>query len=190
MFIYISYLRPILTHACMMRSYTAKSHVKLLLKSPNSTIRQILDMPLCVRNFHIHKEIELPRLNDFIQHLNLNFHLVFENTDDIALNTLAEYDHNDPRNRRRVKTGLRLNTLLQTFSRVLTFFNCFLTSFFSCKRTRGSLPSPFFLSTNLTRILSNCPSLVFIFLRLFLNEKKKLKFFYKKYKTEKMKKNN
>ena len=93
-------------------SYAAKSHVKLLIKAQNSTIRQILDMPWYVRNFHIYKEIELPRLNDFIQHLNIKFHLALENNDNNALNTLAKYDHNDPSNRNRPKTGLRLNTLL------------------------------------------------------------------------------
>ena len=69
-------------------------------------------MPWFVRNFHIYKEIELPSLNDFIQHLNLKFHLALENNDNNALNALAEYDHNDPRNRKRPKTGLPLNTLL------------------------------------------------------------------------------
>ena len=69
-------------------------------------------MPWYVRNFHIYKETELPRLNDFMQHLNLNFHLALENTENNALNALAEYDHNYLTNRKRLKTGLRLNTLL------------------------------------------------------------------------------
>ena len=68
-------------------------------------------MPWYVWNFHIYKEIELPRLNDFMQHLNWNFHLPLENTENNILNTLAEYDHNDPINRKRTKTGVRLNTL-------------------------------------------------------------------------------
>ena len=90
----------------------AKFHVKLLIKAQNSTVRQILDMPWYVRNFHIYKEIELPRLNDFIQHLNLNFHLALENTDNNALNILAEYDHNDTSNRKLSKAGLHLNPLI------------------------------------------------------------------------------
>ena len=79
----------------MVVSYAAKNFVKILIKAQNSTIRQILDMPWNVRNFHIYTEIELPRLNDFIQHLKLNFHLALENTENNVLNTLAEYDHND-----------------------------------------------------------------------------------------------
>ena len=47
-----------------------------------------------------------------MQHLNLNFHLALENIDNRALNTLVEYDHNNLLNRKRPKTGLRLNTLL------------------------------------------------------------------------------
>ena len=54
-------------------SRTAKSHVKLFIKVQNSTVQQILDMSWYVRTFHINKEIELPLLNDFIQHFNLNF---------------------------------------------------------------------------------------------------------------------
>ena len=45
------------------------SHIKLLIKVQNSTLRQILDMPWYVQNFHVYKEIELPHLNDFIQTL-------------------------------------------------------------------------------------------------------------------------
>ena len=68
-------------------------------------------MPWCVRNFHVYKEIDIPRLNEFMQHLNLNFPLPLENIDNRALNTLVEYDHNNPMNRKRPKTGLRLNNL-------------------------------------------------------------------------------
>ena len=69
-------------------------------------------MPWYARNFHIYKEIGLPRLNNFIQHLNLNFHLALENTDNNALNTLAVYDRYDPSTRKSPKTGLHLNILL------------------------------------------------------------------------------
>ena len=81
MLIYTSYLRSILTYACMMWSYAAKFHVKLLIKAQNSTVWQILDMAWHVWNFPIYKETELPRLNDFIPYFNLNFHLAFENTE-------------------------------------------------------------------------------------------------------------
>ena len=69
-------------------------------------------MPWCVRNFHNYKEIDIPCLNDFMQHFNLNFHLTLGNVDNRALNTLVEYNHNSPINRKRPKTGLPLNTLL------------------------------------------------------------------------------
>ena len=64
------------------------------------------------RNFHIYKEINIPCLNDFIQRLNINGHLALENVDHHAFDTLAEYDHQIPINRKRSKTGLRFNTLL------------------------------------------------------------------------------
>ena len=69
-------------------------------------------MPWYFRNFYIYKEIDIPRLNDFMQHFNLNFHLSLGNVDNCTLNTLVEYDHNNPINRKRPKTGLHLNTLL------------------------------------------------------------------------------
>ena len=53
---FTSYLRLILTCPCMVLSYAAKSYVKLLIKAQNSTIRQILDMPWYIRNFHIYKK--------------------------------------------------------------------------------------------------------------------------------------
>ena len=85
MLIFTSYFRPILTYASMMWSYAAKSHVKLLIQAQYSTTHQIHDMLWYVRNFHIYKVIDIPRLNDFIQNLNLNFHLALENVDNRAL---------------------------------------------------------------------------------------------------------
>ena len=82
-------------------------------------------MPWCVRNFHIFKEIELPCLNNFIQHLNLNFHLALENIENNALNTLEEHAHNDPTYRERSKTDLRLNTFFLSFFCVLKHFILF-----------------------------------------------------------------
>ena len=81
----------------MVWSYAVKSYVSLLIKFQNSIPRQILDMPCYVRNFHIYKDIDIPRLNDFI-HLNLNFHLVLEYIANRVLNTLAEYDPNSVNN--------------------------------------------------------------------------------------------
>ena len=69
-------------------------------------------MPWYVQKFYIYKEIDIPRLNDFNQHFNLNFHLALENIDNVTLNTLAEYDHNNPVNRKFPKIGLRVSTLL------------------------------------------------------------------------------
>ena len=94
----------------MTGSYAPKSHLKLLMKAQNSTVRQILDMPWYVRNFHIYKEIELSGLKDFIRHLNLNFHLALENTKNNALNTLAEYDEKDPRTENAVRQAFALTT--------------------------------------------------------------------------------
>ena len=111
MLIYTFYLSLILTYARMTWSHAAITHVKYLIKSQNSTIRKVLKMPWYVRNFHIYKEIEFPHLNNFM-HLNLNFHLALENTENDALNKLAEHDHNDPIKRKRPKTDLRLNILL------------------------------------------------------------------------------
>ena len=131
MFTYASYLRPIFRYACMMWSYAAKSHVKLLIKVQNSTIRQILDMPWHIQNFHFYKVIYILRLNNYMQHRNLNFLLAWENINNRALNILIQYDYNNPINRKSLKTGLRLNTLLLSFSYVtnllwfFTVYHCF-----------------------------------------------------------------
>ena len=55
----------------------------------------------CLGTFEIFifiKKIDIPRLNDFMQHLNLYFRLVRENIDNRALNTHIEYDYNNPIN--------------------------------------------------------------------------------------------
>ena len=69
-------------------------------------------MPCYVRNFQICKEIETPRQNYFIQHLNLDIHLSLDNIENSVLKTLAEYNHKNPINGKNPKTVLSLNTLL------------------------------------------------------------------------------
>ena len=76
-------------------------------------------MPWYVRNFHIYKEIDIPRLNDFMHCLNLNFPLALENIGNGALNTFVEHDHNNPVNRKRPKTDTHLN------NHPLIFFLCY-----------------------------------------------------------------
>ena len=69
-------------------------------------------MPCYGQKFHIYREIGIPRLNDSVQHLNLSFHLDLEKLDIRALNTFAEYDHNNVIKRKLPSNDLRLNTLL------------------------------------------------------------------------------
>ena len=70
-------------------------------------------MPRYIRIFYIYKEIAIPRtMNNFMQHLNLNFHLALENIDNRAFITLAECDDNNSINWECPKTGLHRNTLL------------------------------------------------------------------------------
>ena len=96
----------------MMYSCTAKIHANLLIKAQNSTIRIVLDVLQNVKNYHIYKEINVARLNDYIQHLNLSFHLTSKKQDSPALNILVVYDYNRPVNGKKVKNGLHFNTLL------------------------------------------------------------------------------
>lgn len=55
-------------------------------------LRLIYDVPYHVRKFHLYKEINFPKINTFIQHLNINFHLALETSEKSALNTLPAYD--------------------------------------------------------------------------------------------------
>lgn len=81
-------------------------------KHQNATIRLIYDVPYCVRNYHLYNDINFPKLSTSIQHLNVNFHLSFENSDNSALDTLPVYDIFDPINRKRRKLGIIVETLL------------------------------------------------------------------------------
>lgn len=110
--LYNSYLRPLITYASPAWSYAAKTHINLLIKSQNATIRQIVDVPYYVRNYQIYREINTPKLGDFIQHLNLNFYNSLITSDNPALNEIETYDHTDPINRKRPLAALRLTDLL------------------------------------------------------------------------------
>ena len=50
----------------------------LLVKSQNSTIWLILDMSWSERNFHMHKKVEQPCRNDFIELVKFSLHLIFQ----------------------------------------------------------------------------------------------------------------
>ena len=55
-----------------------------LVNRKKGKIGLFFDIPWYGRNYHIYKEINIPRLNDYIQQLNLHFHLVLENSDESA----------------------------------------------------------------------------------------------------------
>lgn len=76
----INYSFTLLTYSTETWSYAAKMHIKSLLQVQNSTIRQTIDMPCCVRNKYIYRQISAPRFRDFIQELNANFHLSVQNS--------------------------------------------------------------------------------------------------------------
>ena len=85
-------------------------------------------------------------LNHILQHLNINFHLVLENVDNHVLYSLVEYEHHIPMNRKSIKSGLRLNTLLKSFSCVINplCFSCFFIVLFG----KGYSPPPSLLFQN------------------------------------------
>ena len=56
-------------------SHAAKTYLKLIIKAQNLTFWQIIDILWYVRHFHMYKEIDIPRLNKFMQHVNINFPL-------------------------------------------------------------------------------------------------------------------
>lgn len=60
----------------------------------------------------MYKYINYPKLNTFIQDLNINFQLSLENSDNNALKSLLSYDIFDNRNRKkRPKVGAILDAL-------------------------------------------------------------------------------
>ena len=69
-------------------------------------------------------------LNHILQHLNINFHLVLENVDNLALNILEKYDHSNPISWKRLKTGLVLtsffNLSIASIILCVLFTNCLL----------------------------------------------------------------
>lgn len=72
--LYKSHLRPILCYSSPVWAYAAKTHIKLLLVSQNSTLRQILDLPWYVTNRQMYRALKIPTLDNFIQKLSINFH--------------------------------------------------------------------------------------------------------------------
>ena len=95
-----------------MHMYISQSFPVSIFWIVNSNTRKFLRISLSwhfsARNFYIHKQIDIPCLNDFIQHLNFNFHLSLDNVDNRVLNALAEYDHKNPIYGKLPKTDLIL----------------------------------------------------------------------------------
>lgn len=104
--IYKSYLRPLLTYACPAWAQAAKSHILILERCQNSTIRQLLDMPYYIPNKAIYKELKIPPLRNVLLKLVQNFHLNLPNIDNEALNTMAACDQTDVKNKKRPKAAL------------------------------------------------------------------------------------
>lgn len=78
-----------------MSTFASKIHIDLIIKSQNSTIQLIYDVPSFVRNFYFYKDTNISRFNEFVQRLNINFHLSLADSENSALSTLSAYDIHD-----------------------------------------------------------------------------------------------
>lgn len=82
---------------------------------------------------------------DFIQHLNINFHIILSEAENNALKTLPAYDIHDNSDRKRPQNGycFKFSTLIFSYCTHLLFIcNCIssLLSFTLLKRNSLALP--------------------------------------------------
>ncbi|GBM82442.1 RNA-directed DNA polymerase from mobile element jockey [Araneus ventricosus] len=89
--IYTAYLRPVLSYACPVWGYAAKSNIKLLEKEQNLLIRNICHAKWYFLNRDIYNTINYPSLKTFIKKLSVNFFNSLDNHSNEAVRNIPVY---------------------------------------------------------------------------------------------------
>lgn len=107
------------------------------LQSQNPTVRQIYDVPYYAQNCQLYNEIYFPKLNNFRQDFNINFHLSFHfnvpfknSTNSAKKYIYDEYHVNDINNINMSEVETILNALdIFSYFNLIFFISVFLFIF-------------------------------------------------------------
>ncbi|GBO45094.1 RNA-directed DNA polymerase from mobile element jockey [Araneus ventricosus] len=92
--IYTAYLRPVLSYACPVWGYAAKSVIKILETEQNLLIRKICNSKRYMLNRDLYRSLKYPTLKTFIKKLSTNFYNGLENHSNEAIKNIPTYTPN------------------------------------------------------------------------------------------------
>lgn len=71
--IYKSILRPLLTYGCQVWGTASQTHLKKIQTFQNKILRISVNAPWFIRNVHLHKDLEMQTINEFIKNINTKY---------------------------------------------------------------------------------------------------------------------
>lgn len=92
--IYRSYIRPIITYACPVWSNTAKTHMNKIQVLQNKSLRMVLDAPYITKIEKLHRDTQIPFIENYIKKLTINFYKKLTISDNKLIKKLGCYNHN------------------------------------------------------------------------------------------------
>jgi hypothetical protein len=95
-YIYRSYIRPILTYACPVFANAAKTHIQKLQVAQNKNLRMALSARYCTRIHLLHERSNIPLIREYISKLTENFYKKSATSVNSLVSRLGEYSHRTP----------------------------------------------------------------------------------------------
>lgn len=92
-FMYKTYIRPILTYACAVFNNCAKTHLNKLQIIQNKSLRHALNSHFHTRITDLHSESNVPTIREYIDKLTSNFYKKSSNSKNKLIRKLGAYSH-------------------------------------------------------------------------------------------------
>lgn len=92
-FMYKTYIRPILTYACPVFNNCAKTHLNKLQIIQNKSLRHALNSYFDVRITNLHSESNVPLIREYIDKLTTNFYRNSSNSKNKLIRNLGAFSH-------------------------------------------------------------------------------------------------
>lgn len=101
--LYRSYIRPIMTYACPVFMNCAKTHKRKIQVFQNKCLRMVLNAPFWTKTDDMHKELNIPTIDEYIDKLTNNFYKSSAHSKNKLVARLGDYS---TRSTHRVKHRL------------------------------------------------------------------------------------
>lgn len=105
--IYKAILRPMMTYGCSVWGTAATTHIQQLQTIQNKVLRMSVDAPWFIRNAQLHRDLDIPYINEYIQELAENTFTRADQHHNPLIRAMGNYTPEDARPHKRPRMVLQ-----------------------------------------------------------------------------------